>query len=76
MPTDETTGQPAGGVRASGAGAFYDLIAADPPAEIRSVASDLLDRALSEPRPRVHRTRVEVWIDEPGTFDGGHWEVG
>jgi hypothetical protein len=62
-----------GGVPASGAGAFYDLIAADPPPAIRSVTSDLIDQALAA--RRVHRTRVEVWVDEPDTFARGHWEA-
>jgi hypothetical protein len=61
------------GVPASGAGPVADLIAADPPPRIKSVTSDLLAQALAA--PRVHRTRVEVWVDEPGTFSGGHWEV-
>jgi hypothetical protein len=71
-----TTGQPVvglGGVPATGAGAIVDLIAADPPPAIRSVTSDILDQAFAA--PPVHRTRVEVWVDEPGTFSGGHWEV-
>jgi hypothetical protein len=60
------------GIPASGAGPVVDLIAADPPPAIKSVASDILDAALSA--PRVHRTRVEVWIDEPNSFTGGHWQ--
>jgi hypothetical protein len=62
-----------GGVPASGAGPIVDLIAADPPPAIRSVTSDLLDQALAAPRD--HRTLEERWVDEPGTFTGGHWEV-
>lgn len=50
---------------------IVDLIAADPPGEIRSVASDLLDGALAA--PRVHVTRQEAWVDEPGSFEGGRW---
>jgi hypothetical protein len=61
------------GVPASGAGPLVDLIAADPPPAIKSCASDLLDQALSA--PRVQRTRVEEWVDEPGTLHGGHWET-
>jgi hypothetical protein len=61
------------GVQASGAGPVADLIAADPPPRIKSATSDLLDQALAQ--PRVHKTQVEEWIDEPGTFTGGHWEV-
>jgi hypothetical protein len=49
-----------------------DLLAADPPPEIKTAYSDLLDQALAA--PRVHRTTVEQWIDEPGTLAGGHWE--
>jgi hypothetical protein len=60
------------GIPASGAGPVADLIASDPPPAFRSVASDLLDQALSE--PRVHRTRVERWVDEPSTLHGGRWE--
>jgi hypothetical protein len=45
---------------------------ADAPPEFKSATSDLLDEALSE--PRTHRTRVERWVDEPGSFDGGRWE--
>jgi hypothetical protein len=61
------------GVPASGAGPIVDLIASDPPPAIKSVTSDLLDQALAV--PRVHKTRVERWVDEPGSFTGGHWEV-
>jgi hypothetical protein len=60
-------------VPASGAGAVVDLIAADPPAARRSVMADVLDQELAA--PRVHRTRQEVWVEEPGTFTGGHWEA-
>jgi hypothetical protein len=59
------------GVPATGAGPLADLIAADPPPRIKSVYVDLLDQALAQ--PRVHKTKVEVWVDEPG--GGGHWEV-
>ena len=63
-----------GGVPASPFGSpFTDLIAADPPPAIRSAWSDLLDQALAV--PRVHRTRTEVWVEEPGTLHGGHWEA-
>lgn len=62
-----------GGVPASGAGPVYDLIAADPPPAIKSSMSDLLDQALAA--PRVHKTRVERWVEEPGKLGpGGHWE--
>jgi hypothetical protein len=71
--TDQQSDAGPGGVPATGAGPFYDLIAADPPPTIRSVTSDLLDQALAA--PRVHKTRTEVWVDEPGSFTGGHWEV-
>jgi hypothetical protein len=60
------------GVPATGAGPIADLIAADPPPQIRSSFTDLLDQALAAPRVPV--TRQEVWVDEPGTFAGGHWE--
>ena len=60
------------GVPASGAGPVVDLITADPPPRIKSVTSDLLDQALAV--PHVHKTRVERWVDEPGTLGpGGHW---
>jgi hypothetical protein len=61
-----------GGVPASAFGSpISDLIAADPPPAIKSVTSDLLDQALAV--PRVHVTREERWVDEPGTFAGGRW---
>jgi hypothetical protein len=44
----------------------------EPPPAFKSVTSDLLDQALSV--PRVHRTVEEVWVAEPGTLHGGHWE--
>jgi hypothetical protein len=63
-----------GGVPASAFGSpISDLIAADPGPRIKSVTSDLLDQRFDV--PRVHRTRQEVWVEEPGTFAGGHWEV-
>jgi hypothetical protein len=68
--TADAAGVPRG-VPASGAGAVVDLIAADPPPEIRSVYSDLLDQALSA--PRSHVTRWEVWVEEPNTRAGGRW---
>jgi hypothetical protein len=46
---------------------------ADPPPRFKSVTSDLLDQALNA--PRVHKTVEEVWVPEPNTFGGGHWEV-
>jgi hypothetical protein len=46
---------------------------ADAPPEFKSATSDLLDEALSV--PRTHRTRVERWVDEPGSFTGGRWEL-
>ena len=58
------------GVPASGAGAVVDLLAADPPRAIRSVASDLIDQALSA--PRGHVTVQEAWIED-GSREGGHW---
>jgi hypothetical protein len=59
----------AGGVPATGAGAVVDLLSADPPPQIRSVYSDLLDEALRG--SRTHVTRQEVWVEEPGTRTGG-----
>jgi hypothetical protein len=61
------------GVPATGAGAFVDMLSADPPPAIKSVTSDLLDQALAA--TRVQKTKTERWIEEPGTFTGGHWEV-
>jgi hypothetical protein len=62
------------GVPASAFGdPIVDLIAADPPPVIKSVTSDLLDEAFAV--PRVPRTRQEVWVDDPGSRAGGHWEV-
>jgi hypothetical protein len=46
------------------------IIASDPPPARQSVASDLIDRALSE--PRVHRTKVEQWVED-GSREGGRW---
>jgi hypothetical protein len=71
------SGQPVagpGGVKASAFGdPISDLLAADPPPAIRTATSELLDEALAA--PRVHRTRQEVWIEEPGRLGpGGHWE--
>jgi hypothetical protein len=45
---------------------------ADPPTAIKSVTSDLLDQALSE--PRTHTTRQEAWVED-NSPQGGHWEV-
>jgi hypothetical protein len=59
------------GIPASGAGAFVDLLAADPPRYRPSVAIDLLDRALSEPRDHV--TIQEAWVEDDSPA-GGHWE--
>ena len=72
MSDSETPVPP--GVPASAYGdPLTDLLAADPPASIKSVTSDLLDQALAA--PRVHRTRQEVWVEEPGRLGpGGHWE--
>jgi hypothetical protein len=44
---------------------------ADPPPAFKSVASDLIDQALSE--PRTHQTRQEAWIED-GSPAGGRWE--
>ena len=62
------------GVPASGGGAFYDMIANDPPPAIRSVTSDLLDQQLADRRPP--RTRVERWVEQIGPDGrmGGRWE--
>jgi hypothetical protein len=60
-----------GGVPATGAGPIVDLISADPPPRIKSSMSDLLDEALAV--PRLHRTRVQEWVDEPHTLQGGRW---
>lgn len=72
-PAVPVTAGPRGVVPSVFGSPIVDLIAADPPAEIRSVASDLIDQALSAPRD--HRTRQEAWVEEPGTFHGGHWEL-
>jgi hypothetical protein len=74
MTANEASAVPRGGVPASPFGSpITDLVAADPPARVKSVFTDLLDRALAA--PRVHKTRTEQWIEEPGTLHGGHWEV-
>ena len=59
------------GVPATGAGAFVDMIAADPPVAVKSVYTDLLEQQLAA--PKVHRTVTEEWVEEPGTLRGGHW---
>jgi hypothetical protein len=66
---------PGQGVPASAFGdPFVDVLASGPSPAIRTATSDLLDEALAV--PRVHRTRVEVWVEEPGRLGlGGHWEV-
>jgi hypothetical protein len=46
---------------------------ADPPPAFKSVTSDLIDQALSA--PRAHQTVEEVWVAEPNSLRGGHWEV-
>jgi hypothetical protein len=70
------SGQPVAGLGGVPASAFgdpvSDLIAADPPPATKSSVSDLLDEALAA--PRVHCTRQEVWVDDPGPFTAGHWE--
>jgi|Tabmets5t2r1_1033131.scaffolds.fasta_scaffold00667_1 hypothetical protein len=45
---------------------------ADAPPTFKSITSDLLDQALSA--PKVHKTTEEIWVPEPGTLHGGHWE--
>lgn len=62
------------GVPATGAGPVADLIAADPTPRIKTATSEFLDEMLAV--PRVHRTKVEVWVEEPGSLGpGGHWEL-
>ena len=71
--TDQQSDAGPRGVPATGAGAVVDLIASDPPLVRQSAAADLLEQALAA--PRVHRTRVERWVEDPSRFDGGYWEV-
>jgi hypothetical protein len=69
--THDVVGPTAGGRPASGSGSpIVDMLAADFDDQPRSVHMKLLDEALAA--PRVHRTKVEQWVEDNG-FNGGHW---